>query len=94
LQKQSDTSYRRQGPTQKRKAEQESTRIQSAIAITLFFGFSNGLSITIMAIMAPSDAHAAKADLKDLMDYEKEYFYKSLLTLFGMDGTAMASMVG
>jgi hypothetical protein len=45
LQKQSDTSYRRQGPTQKRKAEQESTRIQSAIAITLFFGFSNGLSI-------------------------------------------------
>jgi hypothetical protein len=50
--------------------------------------------LTIMAIMAPSDAHAAKADLKDLMDYEKEYFYKSLLTLFGMDGTAMASMVG
>ena len=39
--------------------------------------------------MAPSDAHAAKADLKDLMDYEKEYFYKSLLTFFGMDGTAM-----
>src|SRR5687768_9262004 len=41
----SDTSYWRQGPTQKRKAEQESTRIQSAIAITLFFGFSNGPSI-------------------------------------------------
>jgi hypothetical protein len=37
LQKQSDTSYRRQGPTQKRKAEQEATRIQSATAITLFF---------------------------------------------------------
>jgi len=40
LEKQSDTSYRHQGPTQKRKAEQESTRIQSATAataITLFF---------------------------------------------------------
>src|SRR3954468_22763513 len=47
LQKQSDTSYRRQGQTQKRKAEQESTRTQSAITITLFFGFSNGLSISL-----------------------------------------------
>jgi hypothetical protein len=53
LQKQSDTSYRRQGPTQKRKAEQESTRIQSAIAITLFFGFSNGLSIASIATHYP-----------------------------------------
>jgi hypothetical protein len=53
--------------------------------------------LTIVAMMAPGDAHAAaKADLKDLTDHEEEYFYKSLLTLFGMDGTAMAmaSMVG
>ena len=50
--KQSDTSYRHQGPTQKRKVEQESTRIQSTIAITLFFGFSNGLSIHIIECRA------------------------------------------
>jgi len=37
LEKQSHMSYRHQGATQKRKAEQESTRIQSATAITLFF---------------------------------------------------------
>jgi hypothetical protein len=48
LQKQSDTSYRPQGPPQNRKAEQGSTWIQSAIAITLFFGFSNGLSIPLI----------------------------------------------
>src|SRR3954463_9148993 len=54
----SDTSYRRQGPTQKRKAEQEATRIQSATAITLFFRVfkrSEYTSLTVRRLPLPAD---------------------------------------